>query len=440
MRLGFTSLLAVITMITVCFGNLVGVISASIFDSGGDLNKIKYMVCIACPLSLLAVSRAFRSHSREAIVVGLFVVVVAAEAVHALMKVGAGDGQLMEHLQFLLAMPLIFLTGYGLASYVDAGRLLSSLCKLWTGFALLAALYGFLEMSLGSTVWGQLNLRAYYLQTGMPGDWVGATGLPLSWWSWDLVWFFGDSIRRMVSYFMDPVGLSRFFGIYLCLYFGRFIKRTPISLLASILSCVGMALTIAKGGVFIVFVYMICRICKERITTIVVGLFMALAIMLVASGHGKIMGPSFLNHVSSIVYSSNVVSDAPFGRGMSVDDVQAMRGIVSDDIDSGFKVETEGSLSLYVVIMGYVGLALYISLFYAFFPLRRDSDEIHSLKQIVYVILLSSIAAHSAFSIVGGLILLLPLGVYVGQRDIAAVMRSDRSRRIRLVVGSQLRN
>ena len=123
-----------------------------------------------------------------------------------------------------------------------------------------------------------------------------------------------------------------------------------------------------------------------------------------------------LNHISSVYYSVQIVKSSVFGHGLGVDHVSLISELIEVRSEK-FTIKSEGLLAVYSIFFGGVGWVLYTFLVYIVFPRKDQIGLIKLIKYCCLAIVLSSIVAHSAISILGSSHVFLLLGIALGEID-----------------------
>lgn len=384
---------ALILIVPITLSNFLSLVFVSLFDSAFGLMYVKYLALIFSPFGIYKLTTVFfvLQKSKSQLVL-LYLIIVLPYLIYKY----TGLGNALGNLQFLLTFPLLILSGVGVGLFVKNFKLFFT--KLNGLLLNLFLLFGFFEWMLGEIFWDNFSLKNYYFYIGFGDAWNLEYDLPRNWVSWDLLGILGGGVERMVSVFIEPVGWGRYVAVSLIIgfIFNDKLVKNPITIVFAIAA---ILLTISKGGVVLVLIYLVGVILKPKLQIILVISSYTLVIFLIGIGYGGILGPSIVNHGSSVIYAFQILLDYPIGQGIYIDHVNEIYDLVEQDNDN-FTVRSEGSLALYSIMCGVAGMLMYFILFYITFPKSKISD-VYCIELLCFSILLSSIAAHSAVSIIG---------------------------------------
>lgn len=323
-----------------------------------------------------------------------------------------GGNDAVDNLRMLIVFPLFYFIGKTLYS-VFGKYALGSLAK--SHFILMWAIIiiGVIEISFNDLFWRNLDVYNYYASKVDRDFWNPDFSVPRAWVSWDLENYVGTGVRRMVSMIMEPAGIGRLIGISLILtiYFNdlmRF-KRSSQAALVVIFTLCGL-LTISKGFLFLVALYAIAYKFGIRYFFPFFLSLVFIIFSIIATGHGNLLGPSALNHLSNVYYALDALRNNPLGLGIGVEHVASvLEAVDQDNIDNSLRVRSEGGVMVFVLLFGWFGLLLYATLFFtSMIPSHKSSPLLYKTSLLCFIVILSSIFAHSAFSAVGsGLVFML---------------------------------
>ncbi|MCX7515313.1 hypothetical protein [Frateuria sp. STR12] len=321
---------------------------------------------------------------------------------------GGTLGSLFENMQFVFFVPFAYFVGASLYHFdKSAGERLLPYVVL--AVAVLALFVGYLEHFLGSDFWGQFDLRNFYLAISNNEDPISPEyGLPRSWIDWDFVDLTGTAFPRMVSFFIDPVGLGRFFSIALLLctflYRSRVKWESRIALIA-LIGCLfgGVFFTLSKGGLLTIAFFMAIRLVGFRLTAACLVVASLAVNILIVTGQGAFLGPSVANHFSNVAVGFASLGTSPLGDGLATNHVSVASELSSEGaVSDNYLGKSEGSVAVYAITLGWVGIFAYLLLFYQFWIISRtNSYTLRWSAELCLSILLTSLFAHSAFSLVG---------------------------------------
>lgn len=417
-KLRFVFLFVFVLMIYVC--NMLAIVFQTAFGFGAKISFLKYslvLVLVVLPFCVFKF-RDLRVNKKFLAIVLYFLCCA------PYLFLGGEFSSLINNAQFVFSLPLFVLVGLtmGLALSVSSRFLVNAQCLI----VLFLIIFGFIEWSLSGYFWGGMDLKEYYYGIGYVDGWNSEYELPKNWVSWDLLGLIGTGVPRMVSFISDPVGWGRVLAVTLILswiYGVRFFNN-PIVIFLSLLC---MALTISKGGFLLIFLFYFGVIFGVfyQVAGVLFGLVVLIAT--VEAGFGHYLGPSVVNHLSSVYYAFDIISLKPLGNGLAVDHVSHIYDLISE-AEEGFSVRSEGSLALFSIMMGGVGVLVYSILFFISFPRiekGRDMSESYYISLLCFSVMLSSLAAHSAFSIVGSGVCFILLGLSLSKEVLAKKYRSD---------------
>lgn len=421
--------------------NFVALNIFSIYSTGAILSYLKYsIVLIFFPVIVYSISR--EKYLNEIIndkMMPIAMVTVVAIAA-SFFNTGLNLTNIMQNLQFCLIIFVAYYTGWALSKLTNESYFVA--IKVTLVVCVLAVSFGVIEFLFGELIWSFYNLEAYFrIVMGFEAPLDPLNGLPRSWISWDMAGITGQPIRRMVSFFVEPVGFGRFLALNTILAFFLYLKgklslRKLLIIKSILFTCI--ILNVSKGGILLLLTFYVGWFLGARILLISVIGASFLLVSLLISGQAQVLGPSVINHLSSVVHIGQIVNAKPLGLGVNVDDVEIIRRLVNNT--SQFVEEkSEGGLALYVILFGYLGLIIYAQFIRYFYKTTRESLTLEKKFFGLYglCIMFTGIFAHSAFSLVGSGIPLLILGFingkqvnrinYMGERNTSLRILSTRS-------------
>jgi hypothetical protein len=326
----------------------------------------------------------------------------------------------LDNLQILLLFPLLYFIGRGLAVFFgdNAGE---TLMRAHVLLLMPIFVFGICEAYLIPHFWAHFDLFGYY-ETKVSRDfWVPSYGVPRSWLSWDLVKYGLGGMRRMVSVIMEPVGIGRVMaiGAVFVLFFPEVFKVKPwVRYWLGAAFIAGGLMAVSKSFVFVVGFFALAT--KFGLKIVVGGMVALIALLygLVVLGLGRYVGPSALNHFSSVYYALTAVMKRPWGGGVGIDYVKNVFDVMGGEGTSLLAVRSEGAVMVFILLFGWLGLLIYGMLFWSFLPvLERQDETIRKVGMLALVVLCSSVFARSAFSAVGSGVVFMVLGAKVAQDD-----------------------
>lgn len=316
-----------------------------------------------------------------------------------------------QNIQFLLLIPFSYLTGKSLG-IIYGKNVALRISQLSVFVAVFAILIGIIIQFFSDEFWGLFNLYGFFVNAlGSDDPIIYPWMLPRSWVAWDLVGILGEPFLRMTSFFVEPVGLGRLIGgVFLLVYFNPFRIRVINRICYLVLLSVGVFLTLSKSAIIIILFGIILEKFGTKFLLLFVLVLIFLLFTLLESGYGYLLGTSVVNHFSNIFIGLQSIYNFPFGYGIGVDDVTVVRQLPLGNL-AFLNEKSEGGFAIYSILFGCLGLLLYALLFAAFIPSKHTNHYPLKIFQIMaFVTILSSIFAHSAFSLVGAGFIFLILG------------------------------
>lgn len=409
----------------------------SIYSTGAVFSYLKYsIVLVFFPVIVYAIFN--EKYLKEFIndkMLPIAIVTVVAIGV-SFLNTSFNLANIMQNLQFCLIIFVAYYTGWALSkltneSYFIAIKVTLAVCVFAVGF-------GVIEFLLGEFIWNLYNLEAYFrIVMGFESPLDPLHGLPRSWISWDMAGITGQPIRRMVSFFVEPVGYGRFLALNTILAFFLYLKgklslRMLLIIKSVLIACI--ILNVSKGGILLLLTFYVGWFLGARILLVAVFGASFFLVSLLISGQAQVLGPSVVNHLSSVVHIGQILNAKPLGLGVNVDDVEVIRRLVNNT--SQFVEEkSEGGLALYVILFGYLGLLIYAQFIRCFYKMTNYSISLEQKFFALYglCIMFTGIFAHSAFSLVGSGIPLLILGFINGKQFYRINHMGERNTSLRII-------
>lgn len=228
--------------------------------------------------------------------------------------------------------------------------ILKRFLKYVSYIALFVFLFGVYERFINPDVWTTLNLADLWTKKGLPVNPV--SGLPLNYYSSESIG--GIQMRRMVSSFADPVNLGTF------LFFGFMAAWYLKKYLLALLMVVATALTISKGALLGLFVFLV--VWAKNYTPKAVFVLITLCAGVAGAGFiGYTMMHSTMStlmHMTGFFSAFLELPHHPLGRGLG--NIGVLAGLYSQGAESGI---TESGFGMVIGQLGIVGIVLYFVFF-----------------------------------------------------------------------------
>lgn len=402
------------------FSNFIALTLFSTYSTGASIAYFKYSVAIIfVPVFLYSLFKAryLTQIIRDPIayIAALTIFAILVSFNNSPLNVS----NVLQNLQFCLIIFAAYYTGWALSKITNESYLI--IVKTTLAISFIAVIFGFIELTFGEIVWSGFNLEAYFrLVMGFDAPLDPLQGLPRSWISWDLAGLTGNPVRRMVSFFVEPVGFGRFIALCLLLSFLLYLKNiisTRKIILSALIFGMCLILSLSKGGILLVLTFMFGWLFGVRLLLAITLTVSVMLVMLLVSGNAQILGPSVINHLSSVVHINQIVNAKPLGLGINVNDVEIVRRLVVNTNDE-VEDKSEGGLALYVILFGYLGLLIYSSFIYTFYKKITNASSVDEkfFSLFALCIMITGVFAHSAFSLIGSGIPLIILGYLNGKK------------------------
>lgn len=384
--------------------NFLGLLFYSTASIELPISYLKYAIAILPFLLLFKKDGLYRSEKFYKDPIFVYTVFSVMLIAFSVLRSGLILSNFTQNIQVLLVLPLSYFFGRGLGAIIGKERDYLIVGMIIT-LAIIAAVFGIIEYSLGKYFWDAFSLYDYFFYgMGLTDPLLPGVNLPRSWISWDFMAINdGNGVARMVSFFVEPIGFGRFMGLALILFW---IYRNRLARLRSFLKfCIfcliltGVVLSYSKGAVLVFVVWLIGRRFGMKFAGLFFGALAAVVIALILQGT-SISNP-VVSHASSVFVGIESIKANILGFGISVNDVK-IAYLFTHNLHDVLNAKSEGGFALYAIFFGIPGVMLYLYLFKGFWPYEKERDfYLFELKVLGVAILFSSIFAHSAFSLVG---------------------------------------
>lgn len=276
----------------------------------------------------------------------------------------------------------------------------SQICKTYLRCCLIATIFGFVEITLGTSFWVSIGLRQYTELKGVT-EYIHESGLMRAFFTYD----FGLPVRRMASTLADPVILGQLLGVgVLVALFGQtFDSRIKNRLYAFIIG-LGLILTMAKGGIVIAIIGVTMMLRKNAKKKILSDILLIIAII---SGISLIVfgfenGSSISNHYNGLISGFVSIFVKPFGYGVGSAGNMAYKGGSFSSISQN--AGSESFIGSIIAQIGIIGIFLYFVFWIFLFRYgkrRISSDILYDVLRIANVgLLLTSFVNNTAISFI----------------------------------------
>lgn len=279
----------------------------------------------------------------------------------------------------IISCMVFYIFGYALCNCTNKNQII----KICIALGLAVILIGLYEVLIDNALWTRLDIKELWTKKGLR---VSYNGLPENFYSSEKL--NGKQLRRMTSTFADPVNLGTFFAAVFLVSWYK--KKTWMM----VLSAVSIVLTISKGGLLSVmvflFVLVLYKIKSRKIKW-------ALIISLLAGGLAFLLYSYFFStrsvflHISGFINAVPIVWKKPLGYGVGNIGVLAQEFSASQN-----PYITESGFGAIIGQLGIVGLIAYAGFFvYLFIRIIKIENK---EKAILLLSLLLSIAANMVFN------------------------------------------
>ena len=224
--------------------------------------------------------------------------------------------------------------------------------------ALLASIFGLLEyFFLGDFFWNTIPFKSFIQNKGV-SSWLGETGVTQNFYTYDFVFIIGDKIRRLVSFFADPMvaGHIILFGAVIA------IKRKSNPFLIALL-IISALLSFSKG-VYLVLILLLVLFFSKHLYEKNKTVFYFFTCSILCLGIAVIFylfsfsgNSSSYKHILGLVTSLSNISIFGHGLGLSGSFVTTVMGT------SNAALTTESYIGSIISQLGLVGIILYLSFF-----------------------------------------------------------------------------
>lgn len=318
----------------------------------------------------------------------------------------------LQNIQVVMVFFVMYLVGVSIYIRMPNG-FIPLIVSIYMAIYWFSVAFGLVEIIVGDYFWSFWHLAEFYREV-MGFDDVLAVGrdIPRAWISWDLYAAFNVGVRRFVSFFIEPVGYGRFVGVAVILSYWRYKSGYCSKYNFGLVLCVALSIlimSINKGGILMVAMFFFAIFVGVKMLLLGFAALASILLLALISGQAEILGPSVVNHASSVVQAYNIVSQYPLGLGLNVDDVMLVKQ--ESQLDNDYvEDKSEGGLALFCIFFGIPGFIFYMFFVYSLFLVGRKSGDVFYFSTACLCVMLSGIFAHSAFSIVGSGVLFIIFG------------------------------
>ncbi|WP_315112825.1 polysaccharide pyruvyl transferase family protein [Clostridium intestinale] len=241
--------------------------------------------------------------------------------------------------------------------------------KLFITIFLITVIFGFFEYIVGNKIWINMGISDYLAHKGNLKYINLKTGIPKSFYTYDLYFLLKVAMRRMASTLVDPVIYSQLVAYcFTIIFFCKNIFKNPnIRRIALIILAIGLTLTFGKGGVIILIISIVYGLISLKnknkiiiyiimITSVIIGLFVVI--------NGIKANTSVARHLEGFTESFKVMFSRPQGYGIGVNGnfIKLFGADTFKSIGEG-----ESFIGKVAVETGIIGLFLMITFFVALF-------------------------------------------------------------------------
>lgn len=278
--------------------------------------------------------------------------------------------------------------------------------KFILGFCLAVGIIGLIELYvLGDAFWQVIPLEQFNINKGT--DFNRYNGVPVNFYTWDYVSIVGKPLRRMASFFGDPLmtGGMIFTGIVIADNFRKKAKNSNIYLLAELFLIICGFLTLSKGYYVAVIVFFGMKIFVNLgYKRMKKAMQMVIAMLLCAIVGGKIL-LKVLPHSSTTIHLSGLYNG--ISNGTLLGNGLGKAGIIANKL-TGLEenLAAESFIGVLLAQIGYVGLAVFIFIMGSFIwagikKYCKDRDiRLYNYAVMIIAVLCQSLFSESSIGIV----------------------------------------
>lgn len=297
-----------------------------------------------------------------------------------------GDGLIKTRLSCMrqLYLPFVFYL-FGSLSDVSVVEI-KRIVKFYISLCIITTLFGFVENSMGSELWENLNIVSYCENKGIISTEGFYNGLPGNFYSFDIPFLL--HAQRMASFFLDPVICGQVLSFaFVASFFGKSIILSDLKrYMYSFILGIGICMTLCKGGMIIAmfsFCILVGKIFEKKIISNIMLLIGAGVVFLYISF-------SLTNELSTATHMNGLVSgiqsmfENPFGMGIG------SAGNLS--VEEGKNINIIGAESYVGSMLAQIGIiGLMINMYY-FVYIKNIVDKIEVDRNIRAIIAVPSFA------------------------------------------------
>lgn len=210
-------------------------------------------------------------------------------------------------------LPFVFFL-LGSVCYKEPKELLSTL-QFFIKIMIVTAIFGWIEMALGTDFWTELGYSSFATLKGTESG-LSPEGVHGAFFSWDL----GRRVRRMASFIAEPVILGQLFAfaLIISIFIKNIVKNKIQKYIIIIILALALLSTIAKGGIIIAlfaFTFALGEEWNKRSLTLLsrsiffIILSIGIAYVLWSDTNG-------ITHMAGLFENLRFFPFYPFGRGI----------------------------------------------------------------------------------------------------------------------------
>lgn len=255
----------------------------------------------------------------------------------------------------------------------------SQIMSVFVSMSIATAVIGLFEMTvLHDKAWLALPMQRYNLNKGT--DFEFYRGVPLAFYSWDLIFIFGQPVKRLVSIFADSLQTAHVvFCAFLCVYLD-IVKTTSKRRCILLILGATCILTISKGIILYFLIFMAIVLLfkfkndsKMLLILMLVILLPIVVVILYQYLYFYQMDSSAFVHISALVNTFDKISFMGDGFGIAGSITSRVSGIEAS-------VGADNFFAALLYQSGLIGGILYIALWgaiviYMFSFLKRNKNN-----------------------------------------------------------------
>ena len=405
--------LIVYTLIILCiFQNILAIVIAQKF--GGTLMQGLILIKELLTYSALIIAFIFNIKKIKIISVDLFAFIFT--VILSIYLIFPNDVSIfLKLVQFRQIITPIILYLLGRLLLINCTKF-NKLLKFTVNLSVVTVIFGFIEcFFLGDNFWTSLGIGSYLSYKGMDRYAFGLNGLPGNFYTFDYYSIIGIPLRRMVSFIADPTLLGQFLVLPICILLFTKIINGKKRILYIIILCLGLFLTLSKGGLFSLLIAFTYKLLKSKYRVLGQILLIITAFITYFILNNASMFSSLPAHISGLANNFKIAFYNPLGLGLGKSGNFSKLYSMQDDISSGE--------SFIGVILGQLGVLTVIYILFLVYLIKNlkvkaitdiNTKNIFIVFQATLIgTITSSFISESAISFISTGILFLFSGILV---------------------------